>query len=147
MTIVIDASALVAALTDSGEEGRWAEAALASGEPLASPELALVEATNTLRRMEAASRISPGQATDAHRNLLHFDLELFPFAPFAGRVWALRGTVSSYDAWYVALAEALDCPLLTLDRRLARASGPRCPIITPHGGGALAPRRGFEPRT
>lgn len=98
MTIVIDASALVAALTDSGEEGRWAEAGLASGEPLASPELALVEATNILRRMEAARSISMQRATDAHRNLLRFDLELFPFAPFAGRVWALRGTVSSYDA-------------------------------------------------
>ena len=147
MTIVFDASALVVALTDSGEDGRWADAALASREPLAGPELALAEATNILRRMEVAGRISPRKATNAHRNLLRFDLELFPFAPFAGRVWELRGTVTSYDAWYVAVAEALDCPLLTLDRRLARAPGPRCPIITPPDRGALAPRRGFEPRT
>ncbi len=60
-------------------------------------------------------------------------MELFPFAPFAERVWALRENLTSYDAWYVALAEALDCPLVTLDRRLSRASGPVCEIIAPPG--------------
>lgn len=147
MTAVADASVLVAALTDSGEEGRWAEAALASGELLAGPELVLVEATNALRRMEITGIISPRKSTDAHRNLLRLDLALFPFAPFAERVWELRDTISSYDAWYVALAEALACPLLTLDRRLERSPGPRCPIIAPPLRDALAPRRGFEPRT
>ena len=58
-------------------------------------------------------------------------MELFPFAPFAERVWALRENLTSYDAWYVALAEALDCPLVTLDRRLSRANGPICEIIAP----------------
>ena len=58
-------------------------------------------------------------------------LELFPFAPFAERIWALRGNLTGYDAWYVALAEALDCPMVTLDRRLSRANGPTCDIITP----------------
>ena len=47
------------------------------------------------------------------------------------RVWALRGNLTCYDAWYVALAEALDCPLMTLDRRLGRASGPTCEIAVP----------------
>ena len=60
-------------------------------------------------------------------------MELFPFAPFAERVWALRENLTSYDAWYVALAEVLDCPLVTLDRRLSRASGPVCEIIAPPG--------------
>lgn len=43
----------------------------------------------------------------------------------------MRDAVSSYDGWYVALAEALDVPLLTLDRKLARAAGPRCAFLTP----------------
>ena len=47
------------------------------------------------------------------------------------RVWALRDNLTGYDAWYVALAEALDCPIVTLDRRLSRANGPTCDIITP----------------
>ena len=66
-----------------------------------------------------------------HRDLLLLDLELFPFAPFAERVWALRGNLTSYDAWYVALAEALDCPLVTLDRKLNGAAGPACEVVTP----------------
>ena len=44
------------------------------------------------------------------------------------RMWALRANVSAYDAGYVALAEALDCALITGDARLARAPGPRCAI-------------------
>lgn len=130
MTRVVDASVLVAALVDSGQAGQWAEATLAEG-PLAGPELALVEASNILRRLEQTGEISRLEATSAHRDLLRLALELFPFAPFAERVWALRTNLTSYDAWYVALAEALDCPLMTLDRRLSRASGPRCDIIAP----------------
>ena len=130
MTTVVDASVLVAALVDSGEEGRWAEATLAQGQ-LAGPELALVEASNILRRLERSERISRIEASSAHRDLLRLDIEMFPFAPFAERIWALRGSLTSYDAWYVALAEALECPLVTLDRKLSRASGPACEIIAP----------------
>ncbi len=130
MTTVIDASVLVAALVDSGQEGRWAEAALAQGR-LAGPELVLVEASNILRRLERGGEITRVEATSAHRDLVRLDVELFPFAPFAERIWALRGNLTSYDAWYVALAEALDCPLVTLDRRLGRARGPSCELIVP----------------
>lgn len=130
MKVVADASLLVAALVDSGRDGRWAESRVAS-DTLAGPELALAEASNTLRRMELGGRITSIDATRAQRDLLRLPLELFPFGPFADRVWALRGALTSYDAWYVALAEALDCPVLTLDRRLARAPGPACQVITP----------------
>ena len=130
MKAVLDASVLVAALVDAGREGQWAECAVAEGD-LAAPDLALVETTNILRRLERAGVISRLEATSAHRDLLRLDLVVFPFAPFAGRVWALRNNLSSYDAWYVALAEALDCPLLTLDVRLSRASGPGCGIVVP----------------
>ena len=129
-SVVVDTSVLVAALVDSGREGRWAESAIAE-DPLASPELALVEASNILRRLERAKHVSRIEATSAHGDLLRLDLELFPFAPFAERVWALRGSLTSYDAWYVALAEALDSPLVTLDRKLSHASAPACGIITP----------------
>lgn len=130
MTTVIDASVLVAALVDSGQEGRWAEATLAQGQ-LAGPELILVEASNILHRLERGGEISRIEATGAHRDLVRLDIELFPFAPFAERIWALRGNLTSYDAWYVALAETLDAPLVTLDRRLARARGPSCELIVP----------------
>ena len=130
MTVVADASVLVAVLVDSGREGKWSEDAVAE-RSLAGPQLALAEASNILRRLEQARKISRLEANSAHRDLLRLDLELFPFAPFADRVWALRNNLSSYDAWYVALAEVLDCPLVTIDRKLSRASGPRCEILVP----------------
>ena len=130
MTVVVDASVLVSALVDSGREGVWAESALAEGF-LAGPELILAEVSNILRRLERIGEISRLEANSAQRNLLHLDLDLFPFAPFADRVWALRHNLTSYDAWYVALAETLNCPLVTLDRKLNLASGPVCEIIIP----------------
>ncbi len=128
--MVIDAPALVAAVVDSGPEGIWAES-LVEAEQLAGPELVLAEASNILRRLEQAGNISRIEATASHNDLMQLDIELFPFAPFAERVWELRNNLTSYDAWYVALAEALGCPLATLDRRMARSSGPTCPIISP----------------
>ncbi len=130
MTTVIDASVLIAALVDFGPEGEWAEASVSEG-ALAAPELALPEATNILRRLEQARQISRLEANSAHRDLLRLNIELFPFGPFAARVWDLRGNLTSYDAWYVALAEALGCPLITLDRKLSRALGPVCDFIVP----------------
>jgi len=54
-----------------------------------------------------------------------------PIRPFEDRIWQLRRNLTCYDAWYVATAEALEIPLATLDRRLARAPGPRCIIVGP----------------
>jgi len=93
--------------------------------------LALVEATNLLRRLERAGELSRMEAASAARDLLQLDLELMPFSPFAERVWDLRSNVTSYDAWYVAVAEGCDLPLATLDRHLARATGPRCRFLLP----------------
>ena len=130
MTVVIDASALVAALVDSGSEGAWAEETAASG-PLLAPELILVETANTLRRLEASGAISRLEANTAFRDLMRLELDLLPFAPFAERVWELRGSLTSYDAWYVAAAEAFECPLATLDLKLSRAPGPACAFLAP----------------
>ena len=112
MNAVVDASAVVAALIDTGRDGEWAESAVAAN-VLAAPELVLVESTNILRRLERAEIISRVEANGAQADLLGMGIELFAFAPFARRIWELRSNLTSYDAWYVALAEALDYPLLT----------------------------------
>jgi predicted nucleic acid-binding protein len=130
VSAVVDASLLVAATSDAGEEGRWAEDVVRAG-GLVAPHLALVEATNILRRFEIEGRLNRVEAGAAARDLHLFDLELVPFTPFAERVWELRANVTSYDAWYVAVAEQCDLPLATLDRRLARATGPRCRFLLP----------------
>ncbi|MEE9254228.1 MAG: type II toxin-antitoxin system VapC family toxin [Pseudomonadales bacterium] len=130
MTVAVDASVVVAALVDAGSNGSWAESVIADGS-VVGPELVLVESTNILRRLERTADISRLEATSSQRDLLRLDIQLYPFAPFAGRVWSLRDNLTAYDAWYVALAEALDCPLATLDRKLSRASGSKCEFIIP----------------
>ena len=130
MTAVVDASAVVALLVDSGRTGTWAEAVVFDA-PLSGPELVLAETSNILRRLERAGEISRLEASSAYRDLLRLELMLFPFAPFAERIWELRRNLTCYDAWYVALAEALGCPLVTLDAKLGRATGPRCEILAP----------------
>jgi len=130
VTQVIDASVLVAALVDDGKDGSWSAALLKGGGRVA-PELLLAETSNILRRLERTARISRIEANGAHSELLGLNGELFPFTPFAERVWELRGNLTCYDAWYVALAEAFECPLLTLDGKLSRASGPMCEFIIP----------------
>jgi len=130
VTQVVDASVLVAALVDDGEDGRWSEISIGR-DALVAPELLLVESSNILRRLERAGIISNIEANAAHSDLLRLDVELFPFAPFAERVWALRGNLTGYDAWYVAVAERFECPLLTLDRKLSRATGPMCEFLLP----------------
>ena len=130
MTIVLDASVIVAALVDTGRDGNWAEELIAS-ETLVAPELAMVEATNILRRLELAKELTPVESGLAQKDLMRLDIQLFPFHPFAERVWALRKNITSYDAWYVALAEALNCSLATLDIKLKNASGANCAFAVP----------------
>jgi len=130
LSVVVDSSVLVAALTDSGPDGIWAEEILAASS-LHAPELARVEATNILRRLERSKQITTAEANAAYDDLIQLNLELFPFDPFADRVWQLRHTVTSYDAWYVAVAEALKLPLATLDKRLSKSPGPTCKFLTP----------------
>ena len=134
MTVVVDGSVLTAAVAHLRSDGTWSESAIAEARrngSLAAPHMVLAEAGSALRRLELARDLPSLEAALAHRNLLTIEVDLYPFAPFADRVWELRHNITIYDAWYVALAEALTCPLLTLDRRLARAPGPACEIITP----------------
>ena len=130
MTTVLDGSALVAVLAGSGRERQWVESLLAA-DSVAAPELVMAEVTNVLRRLERAGSLSSSQAASAARHVLRLDIELFPFAPFARRVRALRHNLTAYDAWYVAVAELHGGALATLDRRLARADGPQCEIVVP----------------
>jgi predicted nucleic acid-binding protein len=130
VTLVVDASVVVAALVDGGVDGEWAEEVLASA-PLAAPHLLLVEVANILRRAVLARQISEDTAALAHADLVQLRVELFPYELVAARVWELRATVTASDGWYVALAESLNAPLATLDQRLSRASGPRCMFELP----------------
>jgi predicted nucleic acid-binding protein len=132
VTLVVDASAVVVALADGGPDGEWARAAMAE-HSLVAPSHLQVEVSNVLRRAVLGGQLGRDVASLAHEELVQLRVTTFPFAALAGRVWALHPNVTAYDAAYVALAEELSVPLLTLDRRLARADGPTCRFRTPPG--------------
>lgn len=125
--IVVDAGVLVAALTSGGPVGRSVRALLRPG-PLYAPELVDLEVLSALRRLVATGVIDRRRADEAVADLAALPLRRAPHGPFVTRCWELRENLTPYDAAYVALAEALMCPLLTVDRRLAGAPGPRCEI-------------------
>ena len=128
--IVVDSSATVALLLDAGDAGQWATAAIDEAD-LAAPHLMVFEASNVIRRHELASLITADQAAQAHADLLDLGVELWPCDVLARRVWELRRNLSAYDASYVALAELLEAPLVTLDERIGRAPDLRCAVHTP----------------
>lgn len=126
--LVIDASAVVALLADAGPAGEWVATVL-TGATLSAPELMAYEASNVLRRRVMAGSLDASEATLAHRDLMSLAAERYPYAAVADRAWQLRHNLTTYDAAYVALAELLAVPLVTLDVRIARAAGPRCQVL------------------
>lgn len=128
--VVCDASAVVAALLDAGPDGRWAAERL-SGAELFAPSLLPYECANIMRRHELAAAISADQAAQAHADLVDLAATLWPYELLSTRVWQLRHNLSSYDAAYVALAEAITADLVTLDRRISRAPGLQCTVVCP----------------
>jgi predicted nucleic acid-binding protein len=130
VTVVVDASFVVAVLTDGGDVGAWGERLVAE-HALVAPHLLPVEAANMLRRAAQGGLLSEDVAALAHADLVDLPVQLLPYEPVAPRVWELRSNVAAYDAWYVALAEILELPLATLDRRVAHATGPTCAFLVP----------------
>jgi predicted nucleic acid-binding protein len=125
--LVVDASVLVVALADDGSDGDTARARL-RGEDLAAPELLDLEVASVLRRQATSGQIDARRAEMALADLSASPLQRAPHLPLLERAWELRENLTIYDAAYVALAEALQVPLLTGDKRLARAPGPRCVV-------------------
>src|SRR5215207_1386423 len=125
--IVVDASVVVTALADDGNDGDRVRERL-RGERLAAPHLIDLEVVSAWRRLAAAGQLDDRRVALAMIDLGALRIERAPHQPLIGRCWELRAKLTTYDASYVALAEALDAVLLTGDRRLAEAPGGRCPV-------------------
>ena len=117
--IVLDASALLAWLVDQTALGFD----LFANPDAHAPHLIDVEIVSALRRLVAANQLTVKRASEALDDCADFPLNRYPHTLLAARMWELRDNLSAYDAAYVALAELLDAPLLTRDRRLANAPG------------------------
>jgi predicted nucleic acid-binding protein len=125
---VLDASVVVDALVVAGRPGDLGRAELRRLSELQVPAIFTAEVTSALRGLVHRTALDPIRAATALTEILSMKTLSYPFEPFARRVWELRDNMTVYDAWYVALAERLETELVTADKRLADARGPRCPV-------------------
>ena len=132
--IVLDASAAVDLLFDFGagaaqvRERIEDEDAGEAHESLHVPHLFEVEVLHAIRDLAVGARISADRGLRAVEALSDLRLIRYSHAPLVARIWDLRSNFTAYDTAYVALAEALDAPLVTTDGRLARAPGHRARV-------------------
>jgi predicted nucleic acid-binding protein len=126
--IVLDASVLANALADDHHDGAQARDALRQAGALAAPDLIDVQTMAVLRTRWRAETLSDSRLHAAIDDLGALALDRYPALALIRRIAELPAHVTAYDAAYVALAEVLDCELVTADQRLSKATGPRCSI-------------------
>lgn len=126
--IVLDASAVVEALLGTRAAAAIEARLLDSSETLHAPYLLDLEVAQVLRRYVGSGDMAAERGQAALADFADLAVHRYPHEPFLPRVWELRNNLTAYDAVYVALAEALEAPLLTRDRRLATAAGHRARI-------------------
>jgi predicted nucleic acid-binding protein len=121
--IVIDASVVLEVLLATPDAASLQSRVFAKKQSLHAPHLLDLEVAQVLRRYFLAGRLTADRGATALEYLSHFPITRYPHDAFLPRVWELRHNFTAYDAAYVALAEALNAPLLTRDRALASAAG------------------------
>lgn len=121
--IVLDASAALEWLLQTPLGGRVEKRIFARADTLHAPHLLDVEVAQVLRRYAAAGVITGVRGEEALDDLFDLACTRYPHGDLLGRAWELRANLTAYDAVYIALAEALDAPLVTCDSRLVSAPG------------------------
>ena len=128
MPVVLDASALVELLLQSDRAPAVLQ--VIGSTELTAPDVINLEVLSTLRWLEWVGALPADRARQAVEDLRVAQVQRFPTLPLLPAGWELRANVTSYDACYVALAEALGCTLVTADLKLSRAPRPGVPLIT-----------------
>lgn len=122
--IVADASVVLDALM-----GAPPARAAVEGRQLFAPHLVDPEVISAVRRGVAVDRLAAEDAVELLSELRRLGITRYPVYGLTARIWELRDNLTPYDASYVAVAEALECPLVTADARIAGAAGVRCPVM------------------
>jgi predicted nucleic acid-binding protein len=123
---VIDASSVVEVLRESALGDRVAD--VMRGSTLAAPAQLDAEVLSALGRLTRAATLTEAAAERALRQLMRLPVERYPLSPLLSRAWELRKNIALRDGLYVACAEIIDAPLLTLDGGLARGA----PVAVTH---------------
>ena len=126
--IVVDASALLEFLLQTSLGARVEARLFGEADELHAPHLLDVEIAQGLRRLVRTGEVSSGRADEAIADLTDLDLHRHAHLDLLDRAWKLRDNISAYDAMYVALAEAVEAPIITCDSPLAKALGHRARI-------------------
>jgi predicted nucleic acid-binding protein len=126
--IVVDASVMVSALADDSDEGVRVRRRLDAEGIVCAPEIIDLEVANAWRRALRAGRLAEDRCQRALDDLTKIRMTRLPHRPLLSRIWELRHNLTPYDAAYVALAEALDATLLTVDGGSTGAPSLRCEI-------------------
>ena len=126
--IVVDASAVIEVVLRTPAAAAVEHRVHDFRETLHAPQLIDIEIAHVIRRVAANGEITGDRGRAAIEDLADFPLRRHEHLPLLRRIWELRQNLTAYDSAYVALAEALDAPLITRDRRLAASSGHRARI-------------------
>jgi len=129
-TIVIDASALVAAVLPASSHSEWAWDQCRTG-TLVAPELVSLEVANVMRKAVLRGHVDHATGWEALTLAVNCVSDFYPHRGFLQGVWETRNHMSSYDASYVHLARVLEVPLVTLDTGLAKAAEKWCQVLHP----------------
>ena len=121
--IVVDASALLEVLLLTPASEKVSERLWGQNESLHAPHLLDLEVTQVLRRYTLSGEMDANRGGQALEDFADLNLNRYPHDVFLPRIWSLRQNLTAYDAAYIALAEALEAPLITRDAALTRASG------------------------
>lgn len=128
--LIVDASCLYEVVAD-GSRADVARARMRSDPDHAAPHLVDAEVLGVIRLDLLRGRLDRTAASQAVEDLRYWPGERFGHAALLARAWDLRDRIRTWDALYVALAEALEATLLTFDERLARVAGSTCDVEVP----------------
>jgi len=126
--IVVDASIVVDILCNPARSGALRRCL--AEEQLLAPDLLAIEVASALRGLNRSGHLHEEALDAAAATLARMPIDFVPTLPLLTDVLRLRQNISAYDAAYVALAALTRCPLLTHDRRLARAAAPHCEVLS-----------------
>ena len=121
--IVLDTSAAVDWLLQTPSGLRIEQRIYAHQDTLHSVHLIDVEFVQVMRRLVREGALTPRRAEEAMEDMAALRITRYAPVLLMQRIWQLRQNLTAYDAAYVALAEALQAPLITRDHRIASAPG------------------------